>query len=87
MTREQPEDPGNWQWSAADRLMQNLFGSHDTARVAGQADVRAPDAHGRALQRLPVWFQMTALGVPMVYSGDEAGLWGANDPCGRNPTL
>ena len=28
---------------------------------------------------------MTALGAPMVYYGDEAGTWGANDPCCRKP--
>jgi cyclomaltodextrinase len=93
-------------------VMQNLFGSHDTARLAthaqnrdrfdyrsfdatyhphgsraGQADTRRPDAHARALQRLLVFFQMTYLGAPMVYYGDEAGLWGANDPCCRKPML
>jgi cyclomaltodextrinase len=93
-------------------VMQNLFGSHDTARLAthaqnrdrfdyrdfdgtyhpqasraGRADTRRPDAQARALQRLLVFFQMTALGAPMVYYGDEAGMWGANDPCCRKPML
>jgi len=92
--------------------MQNLFGSHDTARLASHAmnrdaltyrcfddtyhdelsrahrlDTGKPDAHARALQRLFVLFQMTSLGAPMVYYGDEAGLWGANDPCCRKPML
>jgi glycosidase len=39
------------------------------------------------LQRLLAFFQMTALGAPMVYYGDEAGLWGANDPCCRKPMV
>jgi cyclomaltodextrinase / maltogenic alpha-amylase / neopullulanase len=93
-------------------VMQNLFGSHDTARAAthamnrdrfdyrdfdgsyhprdsraDRADVRAPDAQARALQRLFVFFQMTALGAPMIYYGDEAGMWGANDPCCRKPMV
>lgn len=93
-------------------VMQNLFGSHDTARLASHAfnrdrldyrafdetyhprdsrapllDTRRPDEHARALQRLFVLFQMTHLGAPMVYYGDEAGLWGANDPCCRKPML
>lgn len=93
-------------------VMQNLFGSHDTARLASHAlnrdrldyrafdetyhprdsraprlDTRRPDEHARALQRLFVLFQMTYLGAPMVYYGDEAGMWGANDPCCRKPML
>ena len=93
-------------------VMQNLFGSHDTARLASHAvnrdkldyrsfdetyhprdsrasvlDTRKPSAHERALHKLFVLFQMTHLGAPMVYQGDEAGLWGANDPCCRKPML
>ena len=92
--------------------MQNLFGSHDTARLASHAvnrdrlnyrdfddsyhprdsraplfDTRKPNDHERALQRLFVLFQMTYLGAPMIFYGDEAGLWGANDPCCRKPML
>jgi cyclomaltodextrinase / maltogenic alpha-amylase / neopullulanase len=37
--------------------------------------------------RLMVLFQMTYLGAPMVYYGDEAGMWGANDPDCRKPML
>lgn len=93
-------------------VMQNLFGSHDTARLASHAlnrdrldyrafdetyhprdsraptlDTRRPDDHARALQRLFVLFQITYLGAPMVYYGDEAGMWGANDPCCRKPMV
>ena len=41
----------------------------------------------RRLHLLFVLFQMTCLGAPMVYYGDEAGLYGANDPCCRKPML
>lgn len=123
-------------------VMQNLFGSHDTARLASHAvnrdrldyrhfeetyhprdsrarfgdrrmrprslidtgdarsraktaddlpasafDTRKPNAQERSLQKLFVLFQMTCLGAPMVYQGDEAGQWGANDPCSRKPML
>jgi glycosidase len=93
-------------------VMQNLFGSHDTARLASHAvnrdrldyrdfdgsyhprdsraprfDTRKPNDHERALHRLFVLFQMTYLGAPMIFYGDEAGLWGANDPCCRKPML
>jgi glycosidase len=32
-------------------------------------------------------FQFTYLGAPMVYYGDEAGMWGANDPDCRKPMI
>ncbi len=37
--------------------------------------------------KLMIIFQMTYLGAPMVYYGDEVGMWGANDPCCRKPML
>ncbi|MCA9945530.1 MAG: alpha-glucosidase C-terminal domain-containing protein, partial [Anaerolineales bacterium] len=95
-------------------VMQNLFGSHDTARLAthiinrdkivyrdwqayhqmvkigesgAQLNLDAPTAADIARQKLFVIFQMTYLGAPMVYYGDEAGMWGANDPCCRKPMV
>ncbi len=50
-------------------------------------DVRKPAAEELQTQRLMVLFQMTALGAPMVYYGDEAGMWGADDPDERKPML
>ncbi|WP_263784629.1 glycoside hydrolase family 13 protein [Salinibacter grassmerensis] len=49
--------------------------------------VRAPTASERRLQRLAVLFQMTYVGAPMVYHGDEAGMWGAYDPDDRKPMV
>ena len=95
-------------------VMQNLFGSHDTARLAthmvnrdkivyrdwdayhhmvkvgqsgAQLNLDAPTADDVARHKLFVIFQMTYLGAPMVYYGDEAGMWGANDPCCRKPMV
>ena len=95
-------------------VMQNLFGSHDTARLAthivnrdiveyrdwqayhhmvkvgesGAAiDLRQPTGEEYHLQKLFVIFQMTYLGAPMIYYGDETGMWGANDPCCRKPMI
>ena len=31
--------------------------------------------------------QMTAVGAPMIYYGDEAGMWGATDPDDRQPMV
>lgn len=44
-----------------------------------------PDAK-RALELAAVW-QMAGPGAPMLYYGTEVGMWGANDPCDRQPML
>jgi len=44
-----------------------------------------PEAYRRA--RLVVLLQMTYVGAPMIYYGDEAGMWGADDPTNRKPML
>ncbi|MEQ8835554.1 MAG: glycoside hydrolase family 13 protein, partial [Lacipirellulaceae bacterium] len=49
--------------------------------------VQAPDAEGRQIQRLVSLMQKTYLGAPMIYYGDEAGMWGADDPCDRMPMV
>lgn len=94
-------------------VQQNLFGSHDSNRLAShivnrdrfryrlwgdafnkskvetnpEYDPRKPNAEEIAIQKLFVVFQMTYLGAPMVYYGDEVGMWGANDPCCRKPMV
>lgn len=37
--------------------------------------------------KLMLLFQMTYVGAPYIYYGDEAGMWGANDPCSRKPMV
>jgi len=39
------------------------------------------------LQKLFVIMQMTYVGAPMIYYGDEVGMWGGNDPGSRKPML
>jgi len=34
-----------------------------------------------------ITFQMTFPGAPMIYYGDETGMWGAHDPCCRKPMV
>ena len=41
----------------------------------------------RRVQRLVALLQMTYVGPPMIYYGDEAGMWGADDPCDRMPMV
>lgn len=54
--------------------MQNLLGSHDTERFLtlcnGNTDI----------MKLAWLFQMTYVGAPMVYYGDEVGMTGGKDP-------
>lgn len=50
-------------------------------------DVRKPNVEELKLQKLFVAFQFTYLGAPMIYYGDEVGMWGANDPDCRKPML
>jgi cyclomaltodextrinase len=92
---------------AATLVMQNLYGSHDTDRVASMAlnpdraydegnriqdngpdynnDKPGPAEYQRV--RLMTLIQMTYVGAPMVYYGDEVGMWGADDPTCRKPML
>jgi glycosidase len=53
----------------------------------GQYDPRKPTAEELESQKLFTVFQMTYVGAPMIYYGDEAGMWGANDPDCRKPMV
>jgi glycosidase len=44
-----------------------------------------PEEYQRA--RLLALLQMTYIGAPMIYYGDEVGMWGADDPTCRKPML
>ncbi|MDX2199107.1 MAG: glycoside hydrolase family 13 protein [Phycisphaerae bacterium] len=46
-----------------------------------------PGALEYARVRLCALLQMTYVGAPMVYYGDEVGMWGADDPSNRKPML
>lgn len=77
----------------------NLIGTHDTPRVltvlTGVAIPKDPadqvtmtfseEQKNEALQRLKVAdiLLFTLPGIPSVYYGDEAGMWGAQDPLNR----
>ena len=50
-------------------------------------DTRKPTPEECRMQKLMVLLQFTFPGAPMVYYGDEAGMWGANDPCCRKPMV
>ena len=61
------------------RCMMNLLGSHDTWRIAELAQGNP------AGLRLALLWQMTFIGAPHIYSGDEIGLRGQKDPDNRRP--
>lgn len=48
---------------------------------------RKPEPFEYGYQKLVAVFQMTYRGAPMVYYGDEAGMWGADDPHDRKPMV
>ncbi len=63
----------------AARAMMNLLGSHDTQRIMELA------AGDMELIRMAVFFQMTFVGTPHIYYGDEIGMRGGKDPDNRRP--
>ena len=50
-------------------------------------DTRKPDKAEIEKIKLMLLFQMTYVGAPYIYYGDEFGMWGANDPCTRKPMI
>jgi len=50
-------------------------------------DTRKPTYEEYKVLMYTIIFQMTYIGAPYVYYGDEAGMWGANDPCSRKPMV
>lgn len=46
-----------------------------------------PPAEAYARARLAALIQVTYVGAPMIYYGDEVGMWGAADPTCRKPML
>lgn len=50
-------------------------------------NARKPTAAQIQKQKLIAAFQMLYLGSPMIFYGDEAGIWGGNDPDCRKPMV
>lgn len=50
-------------------------------------NAQKPTLEQRKKQKLIIAFQMLYLGSPMFFYGDEAGMWGANDPDCRKPMV
>ncbi|MCF8235060.1 MAG: glycoside hydrolase family 13 protein [Bacteroidales bacterium] len=67
-------------------LLQSNFFDETSARNPEYITTKPSEDDHRIL-RLMVLFQMTYPGAPMIYYGDEAGMWGAKDPGSRKPML
>ena len=63
------------------------YNKDSEAHSSAAYKIRKPDARERAIQKLVVLFQATYAGAPMIYYGDEAGMWGGNDPDDRQPMV
>jgi len=50
-------------------------------------DDSRPSAESYQKARLVALFQMTWIGAPMIWAGDEIGMWGADDPMCRRPMM
>ncbi|MFM8684572.1 MAG: glycoside hydrolase family 13 protein [Chthoniobacterales bacterium] len=70
------EQASNWQAYFAFSKVEN-----------GQYDPRKPTDKELESQKLFAVLQMTYVGAPMIYYGDEVGMWGANDPDCRKPMV
>jgi glycosidase len=63
------------------------FHRRTKAEQSSGYDISRPTPAERRVQMLVALFQFTYIGAPMIYYGDEAGMWGANDPCCRKPMV
>jgi cyclomaltodextrinase / maltogenic alpha-amylase / neopullulanase len=63
------------------------FESENTPQRNASYVVAKPNAAQRRLQKQLLLLQFTLVGSPMIYYGDEAGMWGADDPDNRKPML
>ncbi len=70
------EHAGNWQAYFEFSKVEN-----------GQYNPRKPTPGELDSQKLFAVLQMTYVGAPMIYYGDEVGMWGANDPDCRKPMV
>jgi cyclomaltodextrinase len=75
-----------------ERLSTSLFNKNKYKYQAKPGDdpeykIHKPDARTRAEQQLLLLQQFTWIGAPHIWNGDEAGMWGADDPDCRKPMV
>lgn len=57
------------------------------ANDRGSYDPRKPNDDERQLQRLIAFFQLTYVGAPVIFYGDESGMWGGPFPDNLKPMM
>ena len=60
---------------------------HNSPREDPGYRIDRPDDHTRQVERMILVQQLTYVGAPHVWNGDEVGMWGADDPDDRKPML
>ncbi|MEG8989710.1 glycoside hydrolase family 13 protein [Ignavibacteria bacterium 4148-Me] len=65
----------------------NLYDHNGNPGQNPEFDVRKPNEEERKKQKLAVAIQFTLPGAPHIYYGDEAGMWGGDDPDCRKPMV
>ena len=70
-------------------IIKNPDRNYDRDGSSGNADYdpSKPTDKQYQLQKVIAAFQMTYRGAPMIYYGDEVGMWGADDPHCRKPMV
>jgi glycosidase len=63
------------------------YNQGDHVQDGGTYDGSKPGASAYRIMKLMATFQMTFLGAPMIWYGDEEGMFGAGDPTDRKPML
>jgi glycosidase len=77
----------NGEGTAYEKKDEIEFNKNASANSSKTYDIRKPGARQRSIQRLVTLLQMTYVGAPMIYYGDEAGEWGGGDPDDRMPMI
>jgi len=60
---------------------------HDANGRNPNYNIGKPTSDDYKMQKVIAAFQMTYRGAPMIYYGDEVGMWGADDPDNRQPMV
>jgi cyclomaltodextrinase / maltogenic alpha-amylase / neopullulanase len=63
------------------------YNQGNRAQDGAHYDGAKPGPSAYQIQKLMATFQMTFLGAPMIWYGDEAGMFGGGDPTNRKPML
>ena len=64
-----------------------IYNTQESLRSNPKYDPRKLNDSELRIQKLIALFQMTYIGAPAVYYGDEAGMWGGKDPDCRKPMI